>query len=80
MVEAVGPLHCPPECEVARQEHVGSVEGDEQEAVRRPRSDPRNARQGSYDGLVRHARQPFVAQAAIDEALRDRPQGCRLAR
>src|SRR5207244_2348122 len=43
MVEAVSALHCPPERQVAGQEHVGSVERDEQEAVRRPWSDPRNA-------------------------------------
>jgi hypothetical protein len=52
MVEAVRALDCSPEREVARQEHVGSVEGDEQEPVRRPRSDSRNAGEPSHDVLV----------------------------
>src|SRR5579863_7101630 len=79
VVESVGALHCPAEREIAREQHVGPVEADDQKAVCRPRADARNLRQRRFDLLVGHPCERLVAQASIAEALGERPQGGALA-
>src|SRR4051794_19546471 len=69
VVEAVRPLDRATEREVAREEHVGPVERDEQEPARGPQPDSGDLGQGRLDLLVRHARKRLVAQMSVDEPL-----------
>ena len=79
MIESVGSLDRAPEREVAREEHVGPIEGDEQEPARRPRPDPGHLAQGRLDLLVGHAGERLVAEASVAEPLRERAQRLTLA-
>jgi hypothetical protein len=79
VVESVDALDGTPEGKVAGQEHVGPVEGHEQEAVRRPRPDARDFGQSRLDLVVGHVRQGLVAETTIDQPLRQRPQRLALA-
>jgi hypothetical protein len=47
--------------------------------MRGPRPDPRNLGQRSLDLLIGHVRKRLVAQPAVDEPFRERPQGGALA-
>ena len=73
MVESVDALNRAPQRDVAGQVDVGAVEGDEQEAVRRPRPDSRHLGQSRFDLVVGHGSEALVAQASVGESLRERP-------
>jgi hypothetical protein len=51
--------------------HVGPVQSDEQEAASRPRPDPADIGEGCFDLRVCHARKGLLAQAPVDEPLRE---------
>ena len=74
MVEAVRSLDRAPEREVAREKDVRPVESHEQEPARGPQPDAGHLGQGCLDLLVGHARERLVAQASVDEPLRERAQ------
>ena len=79
MVEAVRSLDRAPEREVAREKDVGPIESHEQEPARGPRPDSGHLGQGRLDLVVGHARERLVAQASVDEPLRERAQGLALS-
>jgi hypothetical protein len=60
-----------PERKVAREEHVGPIERDEQESVRRPWPDPGHLSQRRLDLVVTHPGQHLIAKAPVDETLGD---------
>ena len=74
VIEAVRSLDRAPEREVAREKDVGSVESHEQEPARGPQPDPGHLGQGCLDLVVGHARERLIAQASVDEPLRERAQ------
>src|SRR6185436_12305217 len=79
VVESVESLDRAPQRDVAREEDVGPIECDEQEPMRRPRPDAGYFRQSGFDVVVGHAGQRAVAQASVDESLRERPNRRALA-
>src|SRR6185436_8084903 len=79
-VEAVRTLDRAPEREVARQKDVRPIESHEQEPARGPQPDSGYFGQGRLDLVIGHPRQRFIAQASVDEPLRERTQGLALSR
>ena len=74
MVETVDALDRATQRDVAGEKDVRPVQRNEQETVRRPRSDARHLGQGCLDLFVCHAFKRRIAQPPIDESLRERPQ------
>src|SRR4051812_21483131 len=79
VVESIEPLNRTPQRDVAREEHVGTVERDEQEPACRPGPDARYFRQSFFDLVVGHARKRLVTEAPVGEPLGERPQRLPLA-
>ena len=64
MVEPVKPLDGVPQREVAGEQHVGPVEREDQEPVRRPRADAGHLGEGGLDLVVGHLSERVVRAGA----------------
>jgi hypothetical protein len=79
LVEPVDAPDRPAQRQVALQDHVVTVESDDQEALHRPRADARYRGQGGQDHVVRAAPEELVAEFAGGEPLGQSAQRLDLA-